>query len=149
MVHYRPSENHKAKDIAEFWKDIVEAIKKVQYGIHLDPRTAYQRCHELQYEQFNSVQGLLDAMQDYQIMAPQKLRDETLESVLWNKVPIELQQEVRDGSVQELLQKLLRAESVIAYKKRRSHAKAVSRDQQGGWFGVTGKLLTGKATKGL
>jgi len=28
-----------------------------QYGIHLDPRTAYQCCHELQYEQFGSVQG--------------------------------------------------------------------------------------------
>ena len=96
------------------------------YGIHLDPRTVYQRCHELQYEQFNFVQGLVDAMRDYQRMAPQKLRDETLESILWNKVPIELQQEIKeitDGSVQELLQKLLRAETVLAEWKRRSSHK--------------------------
>ena len=93
-----------------------------QYGIHLDPRAAYQCCHELRYKQFNSIQGLVDAMRDYQRMAPHKLRDETLESIFWNKVPIELQQEVQeitDGSVQELLQKLLRAESVIAERKQR------------------------------
>ena len=111
------------------WK----AIKKMylgQYGIHLDPRTAYQRCHELQYEQFNSVQGLVDAMRDYQRMAPQKLRDEILESILWNKVPIELQQEVKeitDGSVQELLQKLLRAETVLAEWRRRKQLQTVTR----------------------
>ena len=78
-------------------------------------RTAYQQCKELQYDQFSLVQGLVDAIRDYQRMALQKLKDETLESVLWNKVPLELQQEVReitDGSVQELLQKLLRAESM-------------------------------------
>ena len=102
-----------------------------QYGIHLDPRTAYQRCHELRYDQFSSVQGLLDAMRDYQRMAPHKLRDETLESILWNKVPVELQQEVKeitDGSVQELLQKLLRAESVIAERKRRNQASSADRE---------------------
>ena len=104
------------------WGRIVE-VYKGQYGIHLDPRTAYQRCHELSYDQFGSAQGLLDAMRDYQRMAPQKLSDETLESILWNKVPIELQREVKeitDGSVQELLQRLLRAESVLAERKRRS-----------------------------
>ena len=45
-------------------------------------------------------------MRDYQRMAPTKLTDETLESILWNKAPVELQREVReipDGSVQELL----------------------------------------------
>ena len=60
-------------------------IKQVyldQYGVHMNPRTAYQRCHELQYEQFGSVQGLVDAMREYQRMAPQKLKDETLESSL-------------------------------------------------------------------
>ena len=60
-----------------------------------------------------SVQGLLNGMRDYQRMVPQKLTDDTLESILWNKVPVELQQEVKeiiDGSLQELLQKLLRAE---------------------------------------
>jgi len=96
-----------------------------------DPRTAYQRCHELQYDQFSSVQGLLDAMRDYQKMAPHKLRDETLESILWNKVLVELQQEVKeitDGSVQELLQKLLRAESVIAERKRRNQASSADRE---------------------
>ena len=76
------------------------------------------------------MQGLVDAMRDYQRMAPQKLRDETLESILWNKVPIELQQEVKeitDGSVQELLQKLLRAETVLAERKRRKQSQATAR----------------------
>ena len=43
------------------------------------------------------------------IMAPTKFTDETLESILWNKAPVELQREVReipDGSVQELLQQI-------------------------------------------
>ena len=64
-------------------------------------------------------------MRDYQRMAPTKLTDETLESILWNKAPVELQREVReipDGSVQELLQRLLRAEEVVAERKRRSQA---------------------------
>ena len=55
-------------------------------------------------------------------MAPHKLSDENLESILWNKVPMELQREVKeltDGSVQELLHKLLRAEEVLAERKRR------------------------------
>ena len=69
-------------------------------------------------------------MRDYQRMAPQKLRDETLESILWNKVPIELQHEVKeitDGSVQELLQKLLRAETVLAERKRRKQSQATAK----------------------
>jgi len=36
------------------WEAIVKVFKG-EYGIHLDPRTAYQCCHELQYEQFGSV----------------------------------------------------------------------------------------------
>ena len=111
------------------WDQIV-TIYKCQYGIHLDPRTAYQRCHELRYEQFGSAQGLLEAMRDYQRMAPTRLTDETLESVLWNKAPVELQKEVReipDGSVQELLQRLLRAEEVVAERKRRSQASEITR----------------------
>ena len=98
----------------------------------MDPRTAYQRCHELRYDQFSSVQGLLDAMRDYQRLAPQKLRDETLESILWNKVPIELQQEVRkimNGSVQELLQNLLRAELVIVQELRSGRNQVNERPQ--------------------
>ena len=91
------------------WKNIV-AIYKGQYGVHLDPRTAYQRCHELKYEQFGSAQGLLEAMRDYQQMAPTKLTDETLESILWNKAPVELQKEVgeipdgvRSGTATEII----------------------------------------------
>ena len=37
----------------------------------MDPRTAYQQCHKLQYQQFKSVQGLVDATRDYQRMDPQ------------------------------------------------------------------------------
>ena len=55
------------------WQKIVETFRG-QYGIHMDPRTAYQRCHDLQCDGFGSVQGLLEAMRDYQRMAPQKLR---------------------------------------------------------------------------
>ena len=62
-----------------------------EYGIHLDPRTAYQHCHELQYEQFGSAQGLVAAMREYQRIAPQKLTDVCLEPILWDKVPVELQ----------------------------------------------------------
>ena len=103
------------------WEKI-KAAYQAQYGIHIDPRTAYQRCHELQYDQFNSVQGLMTAMRDYQRMAPTRLTDSVLESILWNKVPISLQRELKEitmGSVQELLQKLLRAESVVQEHDRR------------------------------
>ena len=108
------------------WESIVKVFKG-EYGVHLDPRTAYQLCHELQYEQFGSAQGLVAVMREYQRMAPQKLTDVCLESILWNKVPVELQQEVKeittDGSVNELLQKLLRAEAVIQEHARREKAK--------------------------
>ena len=80
------------------WSRIVE-VYCGQYGVHLDPRTAYQRCHELQYSQFGSAQGLLDAMRDYQRMAPTKLTDEVLESILWNKAPLELQKEIKEITV--------------------------------------------------
>ena len=36
------------------WEIIVAAFK-AQYGIHIDPRTAYQHCQELHYDQFHSV----------------------------------------------------------------------------------------------
>ena len=51
------------------WKKIAE-VYKGQYGVHLDPCTAYQRCHELNYDQFGYSQGLLNAMRDYQRMDP-------------------------------------------------------------------------------
>ena len=82
----------------------------------MDPRTAYQRCNDLQYSQFGSAQELLDAMHDFQRMAPGKLSDEVLESIQWNKAPVELQREIKEitvGSVQELLHKLLHAESTL------------------------------------
>lgn len=97
------------------WQKIVE-IYRGQYGVHLDPRIAYQKCQELQYSQFGSVQGLLDVMRGYQRMAPEKLTDATMESILWNKVPIVLQQELKEipnGSVQELMQKLLHVEATL------------------------------------
>ena len=56
---------------------------KGQCGVYMDPRTAYQHWHELQYSQFMSVHGLLNAMCDYQRMAQQKLTDDMLESILW------------------------------------------------------------------
>ena len=68
-------------------------------------------------------------MRDYQWLAPIKLTDETLESILWNKAPIELQKEVReipDGFVQELLQRLLRAVEVVAERKRRSQSSGAT-----------------------
>ena len=112
------------------WETIVKTFRR-QYGIHLDPCVAYQRCHELQYEMYGSAQGLLNAMRNFQRMAPEKLSDNILETILWNKVPVELQQEVKEisGSVQELLQKLLRAESVLAERKRRtSQPRSVNRE---------------------
>jgi len=43
------------------WSSIKKTYK-AQFGIHMDPQTAYQRCHELQYSDFGSVQGLLESM---------------------------------------------------------------------------------------
>ena len=40
------------------WQKIVE-IYCGQYGGHLDPCIAYQKCQELQYSQFGSGKGLL------------------------------------------------------------------------------------------
>ena len=102
------------------WQKIVE-IFRGQYGVHMDPRTAYQHCHDLQYDSFGSVQGLLESMREYQCMAPQKLSDANLESILWNKVPIKLQKEVRpmtEDSLQELF--LLKAEEVVKERERGS-----------------------------
>ena len=113
------------------WERIV-TVYKGQYGVHLNPRTAYQRCHELSYAQFGSAQGLVEAMRDYQRMAPTKLTDETLESILWNKAPVELQKEVGkipDGSVQELLQRFLRAEVLVERKRRNQHSETTRKAQ--------------------
>ena len=113
------------------WEAIVTVFHG-QYGIYLHPRAAYQRCHKLQYESYGSAQGPLNAMRDFQRMAPDKLTDSTLESILWNKVPVKLQKKVKEitGSVQELLQKFLIAESVIAERKRCSQPRSASRETQ-------------------
>ena len=97
------------------WESIVNVLKG-EFGAHLDLRTAYQCCHKLQYEQFGSGQGLVASMREYQRVAPQKLTDVCLESILWNKVPVELQQEGKEIATVGLvhkLQKLFRAEAVI------------------------------------
>ena len=68
-------------------------------------------------------------MRDYQRMAPTKLTDEVLESILWNKAPIELQKEIKEitvGSVQELLHKLLRAEATVQERNRRGKERDTS-----------------------
>ena len=62
------------------------------------------------------MQGFLESMRDYQRMAPQRLSDANLESILWNKVPVKLQKEVgqmTEDSWLELFQKLLKAEETI------------------------------------
>ena len=105
------------------WASIVLSYKG-HYGVHLDPRTAYLRCHELQYSDFSSVQGLLEAMKDYQHKVPDQLSNDNLISILWNKVPFKLQKEVgeiKDWSLQELLQRLLRAESQVEECERRTN----------------------------
>ena len=87
----------------------------------MDPRTIYQHCHDLQYDSFDSVQGLLESMRDYQHMAPQKLSDANLESVLCNMVPIKLQKEdsqMTEGSLQVLFRKMLKAEEVVKERKK-------------------------------
>ena len=99
-----------------------------QYGIHMDPRTAYLRCHELQYEELGCVQALLEAMREYQRLAPDKLSDVNLESILWNKVPVVLQKEVgemKDWSLQELFQRLLKAEARVQERQRRQQSTSI------------------------
>ena len=66
-------------------------------------------------------------------MAPEKLADTPMESILWNKVPIALQQELKeipDGSAQELLQKLLRTETTLQERERRNKEARQSTPQQ-------------------
>ena len=106
------------------WVSIVK-IFQGQYGVHMDPRTAYLRCHELRYEDLGSVQALLESMREYQRMAPEKLSDTNLESILWNKVPYALQREVgemKDWALQELFQRLLKAEARVQEREWRQQS---------------------------
>ena len=82
----------------------------------MDLCTAYYQCHELHYKDFGSVQVLLEAMREHQRIAPEKLSDMNLELILWNKVPYTLQREVgelKDWALQELFQRLLKAEARV------------------------------------
>ena len=82
----------------------------------MEPRTAYLRCHEL--------------MKDYQRMAPDQLTDDNLLSILWNKASYRLQKEVgdiKDWSLQELFERLLRAEARITERDRRSKTESARR----------------------
>jgi len=59
-------------------------------------------------------------------VAPRKLTDETLESIFWNKVPVELQKEMKeitDGSIQKLLYRLLRAEVLLTQQTSKKNFK--------------------------
>ena len=78
---------HTAKQKADR-KSIVK-IFLGQYGVHVNRFTAYQRCSELHYDQLGSAQGLLNAIHEYQRMAPKKFNDSILRSILWYKVPIQ------------------------------------------------------------
>lgn len=116
----------------KLWCDIVR-IYKGHYGVHMDPRTAYLRCHELRYEDFLSVKGLLESMKDYQRKAPDQLTDDNLLSILWNKAPYRLQKEVgdiKDWSLQELFERLLRAEARIMERDRRSRTEPAKRTRR-------------------
>ena len=67
------------------------------------------------------------------------LRDSVLESILWNKTPVSLQQEIKEisvSSVQEPLQKLLHAESAVQeqnqWLSREQDSISVLRRSRGG-----------------
>ena len=115
------------------WASIVQAYKS-HYGVHMDPRTAYLRCHELQYQDFKFAQGLLEAMKDYQRMAPDQLFNNNLISIVWNKVPVTLQKEVGDWSLQELLQRLLRAEARLEERECSSKVNDWSKTRKPGGY---------------
>ena len=71
------------------WNSIVASYRS-HYGIHMEPRTAYLHCHELQYGDFHSVQGLLEAMKGNRRMAPDQLSNDNVIFILWNEVLINL-----------------------------------------------------------
>jgi len=84
-------------------------------GQHINIVTSLNMSSLVQFRDF-SIQ--------YQRMAPLKLTDQVLESIHWNKVPVELQREITtDGLVQQLLHKLLQAKAII--QERESNARIV------------------------
>ena len=112
----------------------------------MDPRTAYLRCHELQYQDFKSAQELLEALKDYQRMAPDQLSSNNLISILccgtryqlpcrrrWERLKIGLFKSY-------ILQRLLRAEARIEEMKRRNKGNDWSKVRKsGGYKGVSKK----------
>ena len=61
-------------------------------------------------------------MREYQHIAPSKLSDANLESILWNKVPYAMQREVgemKEWTLNEVFQRLLKAESRVLERERR------------------------------
>ena len=80
---------------------------KGHYGVHMDPCMACLHCHELQYSDYTSIQGLLEAIKDYQQEVLDQLSNDNLISILCNKVPFKLQKEIgeiKDWSLQVLFQ---------------------------------------------
>ena len=117
MVCGWPSKGHMATDTDCGRKDVMGSHQKNLQSAGRDsygPTDSIRRCHELQYSDFDSVQGLLESMREYQHMAPSKLSDANLESILWSKVPYVIQREVgemKEWTLNELFQRLLKAES--------------------------------------
>ena len=60
-------------------------------------------------------------MREYQHIAPSKLSDANLESILWNKVPYAMQREVgemKEWTLNEVFERLLKAESWVLERER-------------------------------
>lgn len=77
------------------------------------------------YSGFGSVQEPLESMREYQCMVPSKLSDANLESILWNNVLYAKQREVgemKEWTLNELFQRLLRVESRVLERERYQQA---------------------------
>ena len=86
-----------------------------------------------------------DYWKQHKIIFPTKLTDETPESIPWNKASVELQKEVRvipDGSVQELLQQLLRAKALENTHKPHARPTARNSPSQGSENNKEATMLT-------
>jgi len=68
------------------WASIMQSYKG-HCGVHMDPRTAYLHCHEMQHSDFPSVQELLKSNKG---LPMDQLSNDNLISILWNRVPYKL-----------------------------------------------------------
>ena len=96
------------------------------------------------------MQGLLEAMKDYQRKAPDHLLNDNFISILWNKVPLKLQKEVgevKDWSLQELLQRLLRADSRVEERECRTSQATPRRRQLQADFSDSNQFTTASTTR--